>query len=1168
MGWTNEQKQAIEKEGANILVSAAAGSGKTSVLVARIINKVVNEKIDIDKLLVVTFTNAAASEMKQRLLNAIYEKIDENPNDENLQRQISLISHAHISTIHSFCLEIIRNNFFEIGMPANFRVADQTEIEIMKQDIIEKIFEDKYENQDAEFLKLLDTYTSYKDDQPLKDIILKIFEFTCSVPFPEEWLEDAIEDFNIDNKTQDFGDTKWGKLILENSREIINDLIINLEPAKNMTEVATDLIDFYNVIVEDINNLKSISFENWDKAYNAINNKKWNTWPHSSKLDEEQKEIKEKAKNIRDEVKESFTKQFSKTFSYTSSEEIQDIKGMYEILKSLKNIVLEFQEEFLKRKKEKNIVDFSDIEHLTLKLLVNKDGTKSEIAKRSEFQEILVDEYQDSNLIQEKILTSVSNGKNIFMVGDVKQSIYRFRGARPDLFLDKYEKYSSISQDCNAQEDSTCTQLEEDNQNDNTLESNTKIQLYKNFRSRENILNITNQVFQNIMSKKLGEIDYAEDEYLNYGANYEIPQIDCKTEMYIIDTETEISEIVEDTALEAKLVAKKIKELVNEGINYKDIAILLRSPNAVAETFEKELTEQKIPVYSDTTSEYLESIEIDTIISLLKIIDNPLQDIPLVTVLRSPIGGFSDNELIEIRLENQNGLFYEALKKSQMQKSKDFIEMLSSFKKMENELPLNELIWKIYSITGYYYYVRLMPNGKLRQANLRKLFEKSKEYEQISFKGLFNFITFIEKVASKESSNLTPAKIIGENDDVVRIMSIHKSKGLEFPVVFLCKAGKKINLQDLNDKIVYDQDLGFGVNYIKEGMEYPTLTKEAIKIKMKKETISEEMRVLYVALTRAKEKLIIIGTDKNAQENLENKNIEIEKYHGRNRPSKINNKLVEKFSKYLDWLELVYMYNTKKTMEINIVNKNNLIENKEEPENKSSVNLTMVNRDVDSEEYKKIDNLLNWKYKYEEEIDLISKTSVTALKNNDKEYRITEKKVERKEPEFETKENSKISPAKLGTLIHLGLQKLEIKKTSDISEETIKTQVEKMIEGLNISNDEKEELKNKKELFENYIKSELYKELENAKEVHKETPFYMEINNVLIQGVIDLYYISEDNKLILIDYKTDKNVNKEDLTNKYKNQLELYKEALEKALCRKVEKMCIYSTFLNDVITL
>ena len=1222
MEWTKEQKQAIVDNGANILVSAAAGSGKTTVLISRIIHKITEENVDIDKLLVVTFTNAAASEMKERLLNKLYEKIDEDPMNVNLQKQINLISHAHISTIHSFCLDVIRNNFFEIGVSANFRVGDETEIEIMKEEAIEKVFEDNYENGNEDFQTLLKMYTTYKDDQPLKDLILKLYDFISSVPNPEKWLDDAINDYDV--KDTNFADTKWGKIIIEYTQNEIKGYVKNLEQAKRSLDGIPNLVDFYINLQNEINFMNSIDYSNWNKIYTQINSKEKNDWPRKSKLTEEEKELKENAKKVRDDVKKDFEKKIQKLYVYSSEEAIQDIKDMQRVLKMIQKLLNEFITEFQARKKDKNVVDFSDIEHLALKILVNEDGSKTDVAKKYDFNEIMCDEYQDSNLLQEQILKSVSNGHNIFMVGDVKQSIYRFREARPDLFLDKYEKYKldmiENHEANNLEESEQGAENKEvslNNKENNKLTEDSKILLYKNFRSRKNVVDFVNIIFQDIMSKELGEIDYNENEYLNFAANFEEPKINVDTEIYVIETndkdeeetpkqdekiktteqivnenENEETEALDKATLEARLIAKKIMELVHEGVRYKDIAILLRSPSVTAPIYEKELIEQNIPIFTDTSNDYLSSIEIDTILSLLKIIDNPLQDIPLVTVMRSVIGGFTDNDLINIRLHKRNGLFYYAVKEvanekeetSLKWKAQNFLDMVDGFRKNEKVLPLDELIWKIYSDTGYYNYVRLMPNGKQRQANLRKLFEKAKEYEKISFKGIFNFIIFIEKVANKNSSSFSEAKVIGENDDVVRIMSIHKSKGLEFPVCFIGGVSKKFNLKDMQDKIIYDQEIGIGVNFIDKNaiIEFPALTKTAINLRMRKEAISEEMRVLYVALTRAKEKLIIVGADRDALKNMQKIQSQIKSFYPAEKDEKIDSSLVGKYTRYLDWIELVLGYSHPENVYFKIIEKDELKPSENDVEEKTKTLADMDLNEYDKEKYKKVDKILSWKPDIVDD-DIPNKTSVTALKNdnlkfddngnivigeaedsanseNDKSKNQNFNKANSEIEQFVGYEEKELQPNEKGTLIHLALQKLNDEN------------IDEMIEKLNVTEKERKFLIENKSVLENYISSELFKELKVAKEVHKEEAFYMNVKyngaNVLVQGVIDLYYINKNDELILVDYKTDRNVNDDILNERYKNQLLLYKAALEKSLKRKVSKTMIYSTFLNKLIVI
>lgn len=1123
--------------------------------------------------------------MREKILEAIYKKIEENPEDENLQKQVILLNKASISTIHSFCLDVIKNNFYEIDVSANTRIADDSEILLLQQEVIDDLFEEKYEEEDSNFIKLIKTYTKYNQDEVLKDLILRVYSYIQASPFPEEWLEEQIGKLNIEDDTN-FSDTVWGKIITENANQILEDSILKLQNIRTKMTRFPELDKFTAKIEDDIDKYTYIqnNLSDWDTAVEAINTLKNAIWTKDQKITND---LKDEAKDVRESTKDEF-KKVKKLMNCSSEEAVQDIKYMYPILKMLKDLILEFSQKFYQRKREKNIMDFSDMEHLALKILVKKDENgnvvKSEIAKKYEnkFEEIAIDEYQDSNLVQEYILTSVSRGNNIFMVGDVKQSIYKFRQARPKLFLDKYDSYK----------------LEPVNGEDR------KIQLFKNFRSRSNILDFTNLVFEDIMSRELGNIEYNQDEYLNLGANFEtIQNQDYKTELEILDLSEENDDIwktdeeeteeeqekVEDVVLEARFVARKIKELIDDkyqiidkktgrrDIQYKDIAILLRTSSGVANVYEKEISELEIPVYSDSSSQYLQSVEIETIMSLLRIINNPMQDIPLVTVMRSPIGNFTDNELIEIRMADRNSSFYEALLKSDLEKAHRFLALLKELREDEEYMTLDEWIWNIYTKTGYMNYVNLMPNGALRVSNLRMLFERAKQYEEASFKGLYNFINFIDKIKFNQE-DLKAAKIIGENENVVRIMTIHKSKGLEFPVVILAGVGKQFNFRDLNGKILLDQDLGMGPQYIDSDryIEFKTLAKKALAIKAKNEAISEEMRILYVALTRAKEKLIIVGRQKDVNKKMSEKQKLLEIYSTID-DNKINPYLLQKYKTYLDWLELIYLKegvaNTKNLFTVNINKREKTsvkIEN--EVEDISEKIIEESNKNNDEQEKEKIKEILNWQYKHQSIEGIPTKTSVSKLKEKrEQEIQITQ------EPKFINEEaKTKLTGAQKGTLIHLCLQKM--RETEEYNLEKITELIEGLKDKEIITEIEAQNI-DKEKLLE-YTNSQLWTELKQAKEIHKEHPFYINIKasriynqinkeddeNILVQGVIDLFFIDKDDKLILVDYKTDYVQNENELIEKYKGQLDLYKEALEQSLDKKVDKMCIYSVYLNKLI--
>ena len=1181
--WTEEQQQAINEKGENILVAAAAGSGKTAVLVERIINKVINEKIDIDRILVVTFTSAAASEIRERILEAIYKKLEENPEDTNLQKQINLINKANISTIHSFCLDVIRNNFYELDISSSFRVADTTEIELMKYEVLDELFEEKYLSNDKDFEDLINIYTGYRGDEGLQNLVLNIYKFIQSSPFPEKWLNDKVNLFK--NTNQDFAQTIWGKTILENIEEELTEGIMQLQNILKDMKKIDELSKFTKIIQEDIYNLEDILryTNSWDNTLTKINNLVWQKWPTDKKITID---LKEQAKEVRNKVKEIINKSIKKKIAYDSIQANEDINEMHVTLTKLKNLLVEFMFKFASKKKEKNVVDFNDIEHFALKILIGENGEATELAKkyREKFQEIAIDEYQDSNLVQEQILTSISKGNNIFMVGDVKQSIYKFRQARPELFLEKYKNYN-LKQEIP----------------DNSL--GLKIQLFKNFRSRENILNITNLVFQNIMSEKVGEIEYNEKEYLNYSAGYKEPEENTdyagKTELHIIDlkekeeifiNDEEIDEKIEvekieNSVLEAKFVAKKINELLNSNymvfdkeqgyrkITPKDIIILLRATTNIAPIYEKELADLNLPVFSDSSSQYLDTMEIQIIVSILKIINNPIQDIPLVTVLRSPIFAFTDNDLISIRLTDKSCSFYESMIKARLvvneqlnSKIDNVIYYLEKWKQEEKYLPLDELIWQIYIDTNLINIVGLMPNGAIRQANLKMLFEKAKQFENASFKGLFNFINFIDRLKNN-NGDLSSAKLIGENENVIRIMSIHKSKGLEFPVVFLCGTGKSFNMRDLNEDILLHQDMGIGPKLIdfERRIEYDTLAKEAIKLKIKLETLSEEQRILYVALTRAKEKLIITGISKDLEKDFKQKRELLQIYN--ENMNIIDYKLVKKYKTYLDWLELVYLKNENKITDIATLYTYTKTDLEKELNNKEQEKLNNIKEKIfentkDLKDTENIKEILNWKYRYKKSSEIPTKTAVTRLQaEEDKKIELTEI------PKFMGKEK-KITPAEKGTLMHLCIQRLNERQT--YTKETIKQMIQSLVLKEIITTTEADAI-NIDTLYK-YTKSALWNDLSKAKEIHKEQPFYINIpakeiyenietdENILVQGIIDLYYISEDNKLILIDYKTDYVKKPEELINKYKTQLSIYKKALENSLNRRVDETYIFST--------
>jgi len=1223
--WTEEQLKAIETRRCNLLIAAAAGSGKTAVLVERIIRIITNEEnpVDIDRLLVVTFTSAAASEMRERIASAITKALEKSPNSKNLQKQLTLLSRANITTMHSFCLDVIKNNFHIIDLDPAFRILDETEGMLLRSEVLEELFEDKYENDDKEFLDLVEAYSDSKSDDKLKDIVLDLYKFSMSGPWPQRWLRDKSEEFNI-NTIEELDKSSWMKVFIENLVIELQGLISMEEKALELCEETSGLEPYIDTFRDDITMLRMI-YEHLgagvEEIYNRLSSASFSKLKTVRKNNVSNENVQGRVKSIRDDVKKKINKLRDEIFSMTPDEMLHSVKASYTYMKALSSLVIEFQDRFSNAKKEKGALDFNDLEHLCLKILTSEDSGVADNFKEY-FDEVLVDEYQDSNAVQEAIIDLVSrkysNDPNVFMVGDVKQSIYRFRQAKPELFLEKYNTYSKKQG------------------------KNIKIQLYKNFRSRDEVIKGVNYIFKEIMSRVVGELEYTDEEALNLGASYSKTEDDNyvvggKIELNILDKSTEVEEEVlieeEDLGtinLEARIVANRIKELLSNKdgkvfkvldkgtgeyrpVTYKDIVILLRATKNWSEVFLDELGAEGIPVYADTGSGYFESIEIRTIMSLLKVIDNPMQDIPLIALLRSPIMSFSAEDLTNIRLVDKDKYFYENIisiskeefdcEKELIEKCNIFLERLSVWRKKSIYTPIDEFIWYLYTDTAYYGYVGAMPNGVLRQANLRILFQRAKQYEQTSFKGLFNFINFINKLR-KSSGDMGSAKVLGENEDVVRIMSIHKSKGLEFPVVFVCGSGKQFNLMDLNNNILYHEELGFGPELVDldKRVSYPTLPKEAIKQRIRLETLSEEVRILYVAFTRAKEKLIITGAVNGLEKWITkccnaaalDKDIIL--------PSE-----VLKGKSYLDWIgmaickhkdgeilrELVGSNDIRikddlSTWSVKTWTKSDLVVDKKDSDvDEINEDNLLINSDCSSVD-KEIERRLDFRYKFRESTLIKSNFSVSELKKKNFEQvpvidteNLFKEDICNIKPKFLQEERG-LTAAEKGTAIHFVMQKIDLSRVNTIEE--IKIQLKDFVDMELLSKEEYKVINpyKVKKFFISKLGERMLSAYNRGDIVYREIPFYTEIDvhrinpdlpkevegdKVRLQGVIDSFFY-EDNEVILLDYKTDyvEQSNEEELINKYRIQIQYYKEALEKITKTKIKECYLYSFYLEKEI--
>ena len=1274
MGWTKAQQKVIDTRNKDLLVSAAAGSGKTAVLVERIISMISegDNPLDIDRLLVVTFTNAAAAEMRDRIGSAIDKKLLQEPDNAHLQKQVSLLQSAHITTIHSFCLNVIRNYFHRIDLDPSFKIADESEITLMKSDVVADVLEKWYEEERPDFHKFIESYSYSKTDAPIEDLILKMYSFSMSAPWPEKWIEDASEAFNI-LSIEDMNNTKWMGDLLHYVKTVIGDLIVKNKMAIELSNGTGGPTAYLPALLSDRDLLEGINkASNYEEFYQVLGDISYTRL--SSKREEGvDPEIKERVKALRDEIKKAI-KDLSSQFFYQPPEEmIADIKEVGDVMKVLFQLTGDFIKQFADKKEEKNIIDFNDIEHYALRILVSKKAmgvdegtivpTEAAMELSEQFIEILIDEYQDSNLVQETILKSISRERkgepNRFMVGDVKQSIYKFRLAMPELFMEKYKSYSV-----------------EDILENGERNLYQRIDLDKNFRSRKIVLDYVNIIFEQIMQESVGGVAYDEKAALSYGELYDEYDkmlgadevISDTVELLLVtdeareddgdyideeasdmgnrdedldDTEDEI--LYTKKEIEALAIARRIKELVdpatgisvydkklkkNRRASYKDIVILLRSMSGWSEIFVNTLVGEGISAYADTGTGYFQTVEIMNILNYLRIIDNPRQDIPLVGVLYSPIVGMTTRQLSKIKAFDKNSNMYTAVM-SYVADGEDedikntlasFLDQLNGFRSMVNHTPIHELLNEVLKQTGYSYYVSAMPGGERRKANIDMLLSKAIQFEKGSYSGLFHFIRYIEKL-HKYEVDFGEASTSGEQDDTVRIMSIHKSKGLEFPIVFVSGMSKQFNMQDVRSNIILHNELGVGPDYIdvEKRTKVATLLKKVIQKKVQIENLGEELRVLYVALTRAREKLIMTGYLKST-EDYEKKDftffelISAKSYLDLVLPAMLN--CIEKRDEG-DKTSNVIRDNY---MKIEVINKKSLVSeevNKQvfiskDREKLESIKLGKV---YDQDLKDEMDRRLEFVYPYENERNLRVKMSVSELKKMgqfiDQEedslilYPHTEEERDKRQkdideldiehdpegeieddfiseftptiPNFISKREREVSGADKGTLYHKLLKLLDLSKAHN--KEEVNKQISIMV--LEKKIDEAQISLLNLGYIHNFVNSNTAKRMGKAQldnKLYKEQQFVIGIKAnevgydasdelVLVQGIIDAFF-EEDDHLVLVDYKSDWVRDEQTLIERYKVQLDYYQKALEKIFKKDVKERIIYSLTLGKEIYL
>lgn len=1249
VSWTTEQQQVIDLRNRNILVSAAAGSGKTAVLVERIV-KIITDKnhpVDIDHLLIVTFTNAAAAEMRERIGNAIEKALDEQPGNEHLLRQLTLIHNAQITTIDSFCLYVVRNHFHEIDLEPNFRIGDEGELKLLREDVLGRVLEQNYEEPSEAFSDFVEGYASGRTDAALNEMILQLYEFSRSYPWPEKWLDSFVGIYRIENR-EELDRAEWLAPLTENICFVLKDCEQLLKQALAVTQ-QDDGPDMYEKAVRsDLEKYESLSkLTSFCELSVALSDIKYDRLASSRGFEGDPDKL-ELVKSLREQAKDVVKKLCKQYFFCSPEMMIEQLERTEPMLEEVVRLTKQFADEFAAAKRRKNLVDFHDVEHFALQILVDEETEKAKKTAeefRDTFEEIMIDEYQDSNEVQETLLRSISREErgenNIFMVGDVKQSIYRFRLARPELFMKKYDSYS----------------LEES--------TTQRIDLHKNFRSREEVLICTNDIFYKIMARSLGNVEYDAEAALYPGASYPV-SADFIPEILLADSNDELledTELTDKKTLEAKIVAEEIKHLMKtqpvtdkaagtlRAAHYSDIVILLRSLSGWADSLVEVLNENGIPAHTVSSTGYFSTVEVQTVLSMLRLLDNPRQDIPMAAVLRSPMAGLTDEELAVLRLEDGSVPFHEAVlelaeglyeedgqkeisdseadsEADQKQgrnadgKKEDDIEttahrkLLKFYKKYRQlrqlvpDTPIHELIEIILRETGYGHYVAAMPAGNRRTANLNMLLEKAAAYEKTSYKGLFHFVRYIDEL-QKYDVDFGEADMVGENEDVVRIMSIHKSKGLEFPIVIVSGMGKNFNKQDTRSKMVLHPELGIGLDYMdgKKRIKSPTIAKKAIAKQIDLENLGEELRVLYVALTRAKEKLILTGTLKDAPEKLEFFRQQANLSKAADRPLSYLTR--EGASGYLDWiLPAVLSYGDK--YPVRIVEAAELVLDEVENQLEQNEDLTERIGEIKAADPQLVGQLkqrFSQRYPYQVDVLRKNKYSVSELKHRAMREKFEAEQEETipaflEEPvtptiplfiqrqgsveqeaqnkaqdagqEAESKAEQKIKSntanrgALRGTAVHRVMECYDF-----ASEKSVQEQMEAMEKEEKITADMRALVK--EQTVADFVSSETGKRMALAQcggALYREKPFVMgfteeELENygfgagaqmieneaqenhmhekdlTLIQGIIDVFWI-EDDGITVLDYKTDRVDTAQELIDRYATQLKLYADALER----------------------
>lgn len=1158
--WTEPQNDAINARGGNIIVSAAAGSGKTAVLVERVVRLITDEKnpVDIDKLLIVTFTIPAAAEMKARISSRLEEILKENPQNRRIMRQLTLIPSAKICTIDAFCLNLVRENFFELSVSQDFTILDNSEAGILSDNAINTVLDEFYEENDPDFIKLVESLSSPKDETGLISAIKDTYNYISAQPVPLAWLSKMIESYRPGVA---FEDSIWYKSALDYASEMLKYALEISDECLSFINNEDSCAEYYSEFLGAENNMCRKLVDTLDSGWNALidelSKTSFGTF-YSKKKSFEVPDYKDEVvarrnfyKDIINSVKEEVT------IPYEKFEE--DNAALYPILRMLYKVVERFSQEYLKLKNERNAYTFSDIEHFALNLLMDTDENgnivKSAAAKdlQSSFCEILVDEYQDTNEAQDTLFSLLSNGSNRFMVGDVKQSIYKFRLAMPYIFNSKKETYKDYDKE-------------------NPL-GDARIILDKNFRSRKDICGFTNFVFSEFMSEKAGELDYNEREYLNCGAEY--PKRDKPCIYLKITDGCKSADIDESEAVQiAKIIKEKIDshETVSDGgkernITYGDFAILLRNSKKHIDNYERVLTSCGIPTVSESNSDLLECSEIKMLLSLLRVVDNPSRDIPLLAVMMSPLYGFTADELTEIKLENggTKRSLYSSVVSSKSQKCIDFIKEIQMFSETAVTMSISSFIRYICEYKSVYAFVNALGNGGQRSANINTFIAFAQNFDASSGVGLTSFLRLVDGIA-ESGEGIKAAELSAGGENAVKIMSIHHSKGLEFPVVILAGTSRRYNYSDLNNSLIFNEKYGISLKRHNEEKLYrtETLQNKIMKNINKTAALSENLRVLYVAVTRAKEQFIAMLSHSNLQKRITSDSVKI-------KSGSIEPCICRGISNDADFLlcaALLHRDGIKlrnlSPIEINTCHSGFDIDiDIVDLQKEDTIIPVEEAAEPDDEIIRLIASRVNYKYEGIANRNVCAKLNASELDKNasDIEYFALSK------PAFMNEGG--LTPGQKGTAMHTFMQFCDYKAARDDLESEITR-----IKSLGYISDVQAQSLSRKELSD-FFGCDFAKRMFSADNIYREIKISSFVNadeifdteskeQVLVRGISDCVF-EENGELVLVDYKTDRVKTEEELLGRYKNQIAFYRKVIEKTLQKPVKKAVLYSFYLSKV---